>query len=737
VCGVGIPFEFGDEEDPADKALNPGQFADKYLRGGADAQVVQASVIRGGLTAGKSAAAGSGGVAKVPDGSAENPFRLVPEFRLTFVTTAPAEALRLTCAAGSKDTTVSAPGLGVAPMYSATLDTTLTLALTSDEGQLFGIAGVLLTPRAAAAFPKGVWGQAQNPNAKTVPAGDTIDACDGLTVDTVLADSLFTGAPPIDYHQIELPLTGRKPLPFVTNTAQTDERVTQAIALKDAAKVLTAGTLTTDVRFERAAVVLAAAGGGRTTVAALRGERSPPPSFGSLADDLVDSPAPDSPPVTPVVVDRTKPPPPRFAPIVKSVLGVPLALTLDRPGGTTVKDPGAAVAGEAPSLAAIRAETVGRSQMALSIVPMAAQAAGKTLTPVGAAPATRVASGALGAVANARPVPAAADRLAAMSDQLLAASNGPPGPAGAAAGSGAIVHEGELAVLTISNRPTGEKLDVLTVAGGGTRALSLAAGGRVLDDRVLAPDAAGGPASTQLPRATERVAVVALGDAAAAGGPAPGWCAAQSLPTIGWGAALAAGAVVTAQGTRVRDNRERADGGWVPGYELAKAAQVATVFTDPITAVAIVIDDYLGSDAAGQVSMRLLHAQRALDASGDPRPPEVLVDGVRTILLYAIVPSAAERAPRPAVLVEGCGKGHLGGVIGSTSGVDDLAALLATRGVEAAVGQPLVGGPGQRQVSVELGDGPVPDLAPRRVTRRRRRTTKPATKRTPAPKGRR
>jgi hypothetical protein len=706
VCGVGIPFEFGDEEDPADKALNPGQFADKYLRGGADAQVVQASVIRGGLTAGKSAAAGSGGVAKVPDGSGENPFRLVPEFRLTFVTTAPAEALRLTCAAGSKDTTVSAPGLGVAPMYSATLDTTLTIDLTSDEGQPFDVDGVLLTPRAAAAFPKGVWGPAQNPKATTVPAGDTIDACDGLTIDTVLRDSIFTGAPPIDYHQIELPLAGRKPLPFVTNTAQTDARVAQAIALRNAAKVLTAGTLTTDVRFERAAVVLDAAGGGRTTVAALRGERSAPPSFGSLADDLVDSPAPESPPVTPVVVDRTKPPPPRFAPIVKSLLGVPLALTLDRPGGTTVNDPGAAVAGEAPSLAAIRAQTVGRSQLALSVVPMAAQAAGTTLTPVGAAPATRVASGAVGAVANARPVPAAAGRLAAMSDQLVAASNGPHGPAGAAAGGGAIVHEGELAVLTISNRPAGEKLDALNVAGGATRVLSVAAGGRVLDDRVL-ESPTGGPASMELPRPTERVAVVGLGDAAAAGGPAPGWCAAQSLPTLGWGAALAAGAVVTAQGTRVGDNRERADGGWVPGYELAKAAQVATVFTDPITAIAIVIDDYLGSDAAGQVSMRLLDAQRAIDASGDPRPPEVLVDGVRTILLYAIAPGVTNRAPRPGVLVDGCGKGHLGGVIGSTAGVDDLAALLATRGVEAAVGQPLVGGPGQRQVSVELGDGPI------------------------------
>ena len=735
VCGIGIPFEFGDEEDPADRALDPGQFADKYLRGGADAQVVQASVLRGGLTAGKSAAAGSGGVAKVPDGSAENPFRLVPEFRLTFVTTAPAEALRLTSAAGSKDTTVSAPGLGVAPMYSATLDTTLTIALTSDEGQLFDVDGVLLTARAAAAFPKGVWGPAQNPKAKTVPAGDTIDACDGLTIDTVLPDSLFTGAPPIDYHQIELPLTGRKPLPFVTNTAKTDARVTAALALKDAAKVLTAGALTTDVRFERAAIVLDAAGGGRTTVAALRGERSAPPSFGSLADDLVDSPAPDSPVVTPVVVDRTKPPPPRFAPVVKSLLGVPLALTLDRPGGTTVGDPGSAVPGTAPSLAGIRAQTVGRSQLALSIVPTAAQPVGATLGSVGAAPATRIASGALGAVANARPVPAAADRLAAMSDRLLAAADGAPGDA-AAAGSGAIVHEGELAVLTISNRPAGEKPDVLSAAGGATRVLSLAAGGRVLDDRVL-ESPTGGPASTPLPRASERVAVVALGDAAAAGGPAPGWCSSQSLPTVGWGAALAAGAVVTAQGNRVTDNRERADGGWVSGYELAKAAQVATVFTDPVTAVAIVIDDYLGSDAAGQVSMRLLDAARVPDAAGDPRAPEVLVDGVRTILLYAIAPSVANRVARPGVLVDGCGKGHLGGVIGSTAGVDDLAALLATRGVEAAVAQPLVGGPGQRQVSVELGDGPIADLKPRTVPRRRRRRTKPPAKRTPARKGRR
>ena len=631
---------------------------------------------------------------------------------------------------------MSAPGLGVAPMYSATLDTTLTITLTSDEGQLFDVDGVLLTPRAAAAFPKGVWGPAQNPKAKTVPAGDTIDACDGLTIDTVLPDSLFTGAPPIDYHQIELPLTGRKPLPFVTNTAKTDARVTAALALKDAAKVLTAGALTTDVRFERAAIVLDAAGGGRTTVAALRGERSAPPSFGSLADDLADSPAPDSPPVTPVVVDRTKPPPPRFAPIVKSVLGVPLALTLDRPGGTTVGDPGSAVPGTAPSLAAIRAETVGRSQLALSVVPLAAQPVGATLGAVGAAPATRIASGAVGAVANARPVPAAADRLAAMSDQLLAAADGGSGDRGRR-GLG-------------RDRPRGRA--------------------RGADD--LQP--ALGPAARRAQRRRRRDA----GPLARRGGPR----ARRPCPRVA--------------GRRPRDDaaaaRRRARRGGRP-RRRGRGGRPGT----GVVRVAVAADGRLGRRArgrrgghrAGQPRHRQPRARRRrlglrlragqggagrdrLHRPGDGRrdrdrrlpgqrrrrpgvdaaarrgarhwtppatraPPEVLVDGVRTILLYAIAPDVANRVPRPGVLVDGCGKGHLGGVIGSTSGVDDLAALLATRGVEAAVAQPLVGGPGQRQVSVELGDGPIADLKPRTVPRRRRRRTKPATKRTPARKGRR
>jgi hypothetical protein len=383
----------------------------------------------------------------------------------------------------------------------------------------------------------------------------------------------------------------------------------------------------------------------------------------------------------------------------------------------------------APSLASIRSATVGRSQLALEVVPAAAQPVGSTLSSVGVAPSTRVASAAVGAVANARPAPSAADRLAAMSDQLLATPADPTGAA-AATGTGAIVHEGELAVITIANRPSGEALDTLTITGGATRVLALGAGGRALADRVLA--AAAGPASVELPRATERVALVAIGASATADAPVAGWCAGQSLPTVGWGAALAAGALVTAQANRVADNRERADGGWVTGYELARAAQVVTGFADAVNAIAIVIDDYLGSDAAGQVSMRLLDAERVLDAAGEPLAPQMLVDGVRTILLYPITTTG----PRPGVLVDGCGKGHLGGVLGTTAGVADLATLLTTRGVDAAVGQPLVGGPGQRQVTIALADGPVEDYQPRRVARRRRRPAKRTARKATARKAR-
>ncbi len=712
VAGISIPFEFGDKADPSDRALDGPAFAAKYLRGDANAQVVQATVVRGGLTAGKSTAAGSGGVDKPPDGSAESPFRVVPEFQLTFVSIAPVETLQLTAHGQLQSTTVNAPGIGVAPMYSATLNTTLAITLNRDDGAAFTITGIALAARPGAAFPKGVWGPAQNPAAKTVPAGDTITASDGLTIDTVIPDSVFTGAPSIDYHQIELPADGRKPLPFVTNTAQTNARVSQAAALKTAAGVLTAGTLNDAVRFERAALVLAAGGTGRTTVAALRGERSAAPSFGSLADDLEDAPAAVSPPVTPVVVDRDPPPPIRFDPIVKAVMGFPLSMTLDRPAATTVKDSGSAISAVPPTLASVRTANVGNSLAMLTVVPRSGADNQTTIVPVGAAPLTRLASTSVAAVANARPAPAAADRLAALSAGLIGNQSAP-----------AVLHEGELVIITVAQRPVGDKLDTVQAAGGTTRVLCLSAGGRPVDDQIVG--AVGAAPVVSVPRETERVVIVALGTAASTAGPAAGWYSGQSLPAIGWGAALCGGAVVSAQGSRIPANRDRADGGWVSGVELATAAQVVTTFTDPVNVVAVAVDDYLGADAAGKVSIRLLDAVRVTDAAGAPRPPEALVDGVRTILLYAV----SATGPEPAVLVDDCGGGQLAGVLGSSEGVDGLATLLTTHGIEAAVSQPLVGGNGRRQIRYTSADGPAtPPAVPKSVPPKKATPAKAAKK---------
>jgi hypothetical protein len=225
------------------------------------------------------------------------------------------------------------------------------------------------------------------------------------------------------------------------------------------------------------------------------------------------------------------------------------------------------------------------------------------------------------------------------------------------------------------------------------------------------------------PLPTERIVVVALGASAAAPGAVPGWSSGQSLPSIGWGAALGGGVVVAAQGNRVRPNRERGDGGWVLGTELTAAALTVTTFTDPVNAIAIAIDDQVGGDAAAAVSMRLADAERSLDALGEAVPPQVLVDGVRTLLIYDVQTTGLN----PRVFVDGGTGGQLAGVLGSDRGVADLAETLANLGVSAAVAQPLVGGPSLRQVSIALGDDAPPPPAPTPVP-------KPPVPKPPVPK---
>jgi cell division septation protein DedD len=148
-----------------------------------------------------------------------------------------------------------------------------------------------------------------------------------------------------------------------------------------------------------------------------------------------------------------------------------------------------------------------------------------------------------------------------------------------------------------------------------------------------------------------------------------------------------------------------------------------------VQAVAIVIDDALGGDAAAKVSMRLLDAERVPAADGEPRPPELLVDGVRSILIYAV----RTTGPAPGVVVDGCGGGQLAGVLGIGGSVSGLAETFGELGVEAAVAPPLVGGSGVRGVRYVLADGPVDKTPTKRVPAKKTAAKQPA-KKAPAKK---
>lgn len=685
ICGFEVPFEFGDSGNAEDRALTAGAFRDKYLRASSDAQVVQAAVLRGAVTAGRTT---NGAPQKVPDGSALNPFLVIPEFELVLISTAPAVDMSLTHDGLHLDLQVLAPDLGVAPMLSDTLASRLHAELDKLRGgSTFDLDGLHLTPRPDAAFPKGVWGEAQNPKAPKVPAGETVAASDGFTISSVLDESKLSGAAPVDYHQVELPFGGRKPLPFVTNTAQTNARLTASHQLRAIADGVRPPDGDVDARFRAAARVLDAGGYGALGVAALRGERAAVPMFGSLADDLAPAPATVTSTVDDVVVDRTRPVRPFVGPKVTAVLGAPLTTAGAMRARTTVREPGAATRVAVPSIDTMRAQVSSLSLASLVVQPRLATAAGRSVLPTGTAVVSRLATSPVGAVANARPDPTASARLAEMTAGLDAGTT--------------VVREGEVAVVAMGTRAAGDADDVLTVTGGPTRVIAVAAGGNVLFDDVVGAD--GQDANVAVPRKTERLVVAAPAPTAAVGGPLAGWYTGEQVALIGWDTALAARALVAFAGHKATDNRERRDGGWASTRDLVSAAQVVTRFDEPVTAIAVAVDDptrRAGPDAASTVTMRLVGAVRVTGADGQPLPPLVLVEGPRTVLLYAVVPTpdATVRDPNVLVIVEGTRDGHLAGVAATTGSVDELAQALTLRGFDAAIAAPLPAGTGLRRI---------------------------------------
>ena len=713
ICGFEVPFEFGTKTNPADKALSNSEFRDKYLRASADAQVLQATVLRGSVAAGKKS---DGSPAKVPDGSAANPFQVVPEFEVVFISTAPAIDMQLF---RKNDTTlplhVGAPGVGVAPMMSHTLTSDLKVEVLKLVDANFSIAKVKVVERALASFPKGVWGEAQDRQAKSVPKGETVNAADGFTMSTKLDDP--APSPQIDYHQVEIRIDRkRKPLPFVVGVDKTNSRRTAAAALVTVAHSLEAVGTTTEARFATAAKVLGRGGYGAVGVAALRGERSAVPLLGSLADDLVKAPNPVSRTVTPTPVNPTANGV-IVDPMVMSLMGPELSVSLPTIARTTVAEPGTAVARTVPSIEGERVAMLSLAPAALVVsAPRSVAFESATTLSVGAAPVTRLASSKIAAVANASPDHSSRERLRRLDDGLR--------------GDGLVLHDGEVIVVSVGTRALGERPNQIEVSGGATRVVCLASGGNVLSDDLPTSGESGAGSRdfvVDVPSKCERVVLAGVGASTRVGGTLDGWYRGQSLPLIGWDMVLGAASIVRFESHKAKHNAQRANGGWANTRELTSAALVATRFDHLVTAIAVAVDDLGGRDAASSIEMRLVGAVRANAADGSSLAPTVLVDGLRSILVYEITPVEVPGAfdPNVTVIVENCRDGQLAGVAATTAGRSALIVAISAAGFDAAIASAVPSGPLSRRV---IWSSANPN-GPRRVS-----PSKPAKKAAP-PKG--
>jgi hypothetical protein len=358
----------------------------------------------------------------------------------------------------------------------------------------------------------------------------------------------------------------------------------------------------------------------------------------------------------------------------------------------------------------------------------AAMPGGTTMVTAGAVPLTRMARSGVATLA-ARNAPAdAQNRLSALTSML----GGIAHTVGLRAAAGPPVVEplraGEMVVLQMPNarrdvdasapRPT-------LMVQGNARLVAFSHGGQVLFDGM------GSPNGTAIPVGTERLAVLALDQQPGTSNGLSGWHAGQELAYVGWWSALASGAVVCAEGARVRRTAQRFRAGWIHSTEFVTGTNiVATRFVSPVETVAVLIDDPVSSDAARGLSLTLDGANRMTDASGQPLPPTVVVIANRSALIFPLAPP-----PSPALGPMTVGVGsqdgwHLAGVIGGNESVDSMAKRIAANGLEALVAPIVATGQGLVQLAWRPPTTPVGSPASPKASRPLEQADTPGEKKT-------
>ncbi|MEO7421051.1 MAG: DUF6603 domain-containing protein [Ornithinibacter sp.] len=709
-----VPIEFG-----GSKKLPPpipwAAFVAKYLEAsGNAARTLSAITGKGTLPT----AAGSQPGAPSSDGTPALPFRVFAEFEITITTSAPATAF----AFGA--TTLQVPivragqstRLGLSPMQAHDLTSTVTVQLfaldpvtgvaTADARLAKLVSGFNSTvtgPRwGTDAYPVGVWGP---PGAdvpiKPLPQGDVVQA--GKLVVLVAGIEGAAVGPQIDYRQVKARPEDRRPLPLTAKGTDRKRFLNVAKALDD--EPVKAVASAADALALAAARLFAArdglARGGHSAVAraAYRLDHSAPPMFGTLTDGLAPANADNGlrttlePPTAPPLRD------PR-SPFVAGHLTSGVGAVI-RAAATTVAD-GRLKRRPAPTIESVQGRMALHLPVSLTLGAPPSVASAGTVLASGSVPRTD----AVGSMRSYAAGPLGTPGLQSLVGGLDArGGRGGTGPRAAARGrrstaspradtTSTLLRSGDVVALQCpdaafdvdeTRRPR------LTITGK-ARVTVLQGRSVLFDDDVL-------DANLDIPAGATHIGVHADGDADASDG-LSGWHEGTRVARLGSQTALAAGCVVTSAATGGTGLLQ-----WDSAGSVAhEAPEVTTRFSRPVRTVAVALTGTTPS-TLDPTELRLVGGRVATDGHGVVRSPQVVSLGSTSVLVYDVVPDRDATSMSVVVTAGSCWV--VSGVVGSDQSPEELATVLASRGMSAATAKVLaVAGPGCQVQWAAPGPGP-------------------------------
>ncbi len=688
-----ITVKFGSSSKEPGVYVDWAGFVPKYLE---QTTPGHASVISA-VTGQGSLPASTGGDTSAPssDGSAERPFEVFAEFELTVVTTVPTTGFNFGAAVDSISinpmlSNGSSTRLGLSPMNASELTSTLAFRLDHWDGSKWVDQTGELAPlvrdmkeeaRAGSgpsfaldAFPIGVWGEPEDSDqpSSPIPQGEVIFA--GSRVKMVAAADIqgITG-PEIDYYRVE---SGRRPLPLSAtgNSRQLllGEAATLGIATF-ADDSITALAAAEKQLFGEPRVVPGLLGQRRrsaTARASYARSRSAPPLFGSLAEgiaprngkrsDVAIMPAP------PTVVGKT----PR-APFVASYLTAGAGVG-SRVSATTVANQ-RIKRRPAPSTDSVRGR-LGRSlPIKLTSTAPAPVISDNTVILRGSVPQTN-AGGLARSYRGGHVGSSVGGALVAGLSAGLPARAAAGGRRPRALAPGGRLRAGDVISLRLPDAAidTDAARPRLSVDGE-ARVVLLRGNGAVLADQLVSNT------DIDIPPGAAIVAAQANGgrrDVDTPGGmPVIGWHNESRIARLGGHSALAAGSVLHIEGASGKTRI-----GWAFAADVVRgAAAVSTRFAlAEVRTVGVILR---GSEARRleDFGIELHGATRATNNNGEPIEPVVVQAGNRSMLLFQIVPDA-QRSDFVLRITTG-GTRQIAGVIGTLASVDELADLIAERGL--------------------------------------------------------